>query len=137
MPADCASGTARWFCFVPLSVWIIGAGGTCEHVAEDSAVVDGDADTDFFVVSIYHGFQMAGRVFPIGDSFFSNAADACSDEDREIGTEAIWVSGIRNRFAFFAIVMRGVVTRGALLCCIHEGLVDYQFRDTVFPRAYV
>jgi len=76
---------------------------------------------------------MTGRVLPVGDSLFCNAVPASSDEDGEIGTETMWISSIRHRFSFFTIVMRGVVTSGALLCGIHERLIDFQFRETMFP----
>ena len=51
-----------------LSVGIIGVGVANHHVAERSAIVDGDTDAKAVVVRTDHGLEVSGRRHPVSDN---------------------------------------------------------------------
>ena len=48
------------------------------HVAERSAVVDGDADAEAVVVRTDHRLEVSGYFHPVGNRFLYNSAHSCS-----------------------------------------------------------
>ena len=77
-----------------------------EHVAEGSAVIDGNADADGITVRVNHRCQMAGRVFPVRYSLFGNSIGGRDGEHRQVGTEAVGVYPRQFGRGAFTIVLR-------------------------------
>lgn len=76
-----------------------------EHVAEGSVVIDGNADTEGIAIRVSHRCQMAGGVLPVCHSLFRNSFKTRDGEHRQVGTEAVGVSGCRHGFAFLSAMM--------------------------------
>ena len=87
-----------------------------EHVAEGSAVIDGNADANGITVRVNHRCQMAGRVLPVRYSLFGNSIGGRDGERRQVGTEAVGV------YPYSADNSEGVLSR--LFCA---ATVDYHF----------
>ena len=62
-----------------------------EHVAEGSAVIDGNADANGITVRVNHRCQMAGGVLPVRYCLFWNSIGGRDGEHRQVGTEAVGV----------------------------------------------
>ena len=62
-----------------------------EHIAEGSAVIDGNADADGITVRVDHRCQVAGGVLPICHSLFGNPFKVRDGEHRQVGAEAVGV----------------------------------------------
>ena len=90
-----------------------------EHVAEGSAVSDGNTDADGIAVRVDHRCQMAGRVLPVRHSLFGNSFRGRDGEHRQIGTEAVGVPGRCHSLTFRSVIMVGVQVGGAFLRRIH------------------
>ena len=60
-----------------------------EHVAEGSAVIDGNADANGIAIRVNHRCQMAGRVLPVRYSLFGNSIGGRDGEHRQVGAEAV------------------------------------------------
>lgn len=76
---------------VLLCVGIIRSWVPHEHIAEGSAVGDGDTDADGIAVRVNHRCQMAGRVLPVRHSLFTNSFRVRDSEHRQVGAEAVGV----------------------------------------------
>ena len=63
-----------------------------EHVAEGSAVIDGNADADGIAIRVDHRRQVAGGVLPIRHSPLWNLFGIRDGEHRQVGTETVGVS---------------------------------------------
>ena len=94
-----------------------------EHVAEGSAVIDGNADADGIAIRVDHRRQVAGGVLPIRHSLFGNFFRVCDGEHRQIGTEAMGIPRCRHSLTFRSVIMVGVQVGGAFLRRIHERLL--------------
>ena len=62
-----------------------------EHVAEGSAVIDGNADANGITVRVNHRCQMAGGVLPVRYCLFWNSIGGRDGEHRQVGAEAVGV----------------------------------------------
>ena len=63
-----------------------------EHVAEGSAVGDGNADADGITIRVNHRRQMAGGVLPVRHSLLWNLFGIRDGEHRQVGIETVGVS---------------------------------------------
>ena len=62
-----------------------------EHVAEGSAVGDGDSHTDGVTILVDHRCQVAGRVLPVRHGLFGNTFRVRDGEHRQVGAEAVGI----------------------------------------------
>ena len=58
---------------VASGIGIIGVGVSHHHVAEGPAVVDGDTNAEGITGCVDHRFEVTGRVYPVGHSFFCDS----------------------------------------------------------------
>ena len=87
-----------------------------EHVAEGSAVIDGNAHADGITVRVDHRCQMAGGVLPVRYSLFGNSIGGRDGEHRQVGVEAVGI------YSHPADNSEGMLSR--LFCA---ATVDYHF----------
>ena len=104
-----------------------------EHVAEGSAVGDGNADADGITIRVNHRRQMAGGVLPVRHSLLWNLFGIRDGEHRQVGTETVGVPGRCHSLTLRSVIMVGVQIGGAFLRRIHERLIYCQFGNTVLP----
>ena len=86
-----------------------------EHVAEGSAVGDGNADADGITIRVNHRRQMAGGVLPVRHSLLWNLFGIRDGEHRQVGTETVGVPGRCHSLTFRSVIMVGVQVGGAFL----------------------
>ena len=84
-----------------------------EHVAEGSAVGDGNADADGIAIRVNHRCQVAGGVLPVCHSLFGNPFEVRDGEHRQVGTETVGVPGRCHSLTFRSVIMVSVQVGGA------------------------
>ena len=120
-----------------LSIGVIGVGITHHHVAEHSAVVDGDTYAEGITIWGNHRLEVTGRLHPVSHSFFCNSAHSCSNHHGEVGAKPMGIAAGYDGQTFFFVFMGCIQHGGAFLRRIHEGLVDRQFSDAIFSADFV
>lgn len=79
-----------------------------EHVAEGSAVIDGNADANGITVRVNHRCQMAGGVLPVRYCLFWNSIGGRDGEHRQVGTETVGIPGRCHSLTFHPVIVLGV-----------------------------
>lgn len=90
---------------VLLCVGIIRSWVPHEHIAEGSAVGDGDTDADGIAVRVNHRCQMAGGVLPVCHSLFGNPFGVRDGEHCQVGTEAVGIPCLQHSFTFRPVMV--------------------------------
>ena len=83
-----------------------------EHMAEGSAVIDGDADAYGITVRVDHRRQVAGGVLPICHSLLRNLFGLRDGEHCQVGAEAVRIPGCCRSLTFHPVIMLGVQVGG-------------------------
>ena len=108
-----------------------------EHIAEGSAVIDGDADAEGIAVWVDHRCQVAGGVLPVCHSLLRNLFWVHDRECCQVGPETVGIPRRRHSLTFRSVIMLGVQVGGTFLCRIHERLIHRQFWNAAFPPHFV